>query len=51
MQFVGDGVTDDTDAINNAITSGGRCGPGTCGSSTITPAIVSLHELWGRILS
>ncbi|KAG6333026.1 hypothetical protein ID866_6061 [Astraeus odoratus] len=36
----GDGVTDDTEAINNAMSSGDRCGGGTCGSSTITPAIV-----------
>lgn len=36
---VGDGVTDDTAAINRAISSGGRCGP-NCGSSTIFPAVV-----------
>lgn len=36
----GDGVTDDTAAINNAISSGGRCGPGTCASTTVTPAVV-----------
>ncbi|EPE10802.1 glycoside hydrolase family 55 protein [Ophiostoma piceae UAMH 11346] len=35
----GDGVTDDTDAINSAISSGGRCGLG-CSSSTTTPALV-----------
>ncbi|CRG91076.1 hypothetical protein PISL3812_08124 [Talaromyces islandicus] len=35
----GDGVTDDTAAINSAISSGGRCGEG-CFSSTLTPAIV-----------
>lgn len=35
----GDGVTDDTAAINDAITAGSRCGLG-CNSSTITPAIV-----------
>ncbi|KIY50878.1 glycoside hydrolase family 55 protein [Fistulina hepatica ATCC 64428] len=35
----GDGVTDDTDAINSAISSGGRCGEG-CNSSTTTPAVV-----------
>ncbi|KAJ7093249.1 exo-beta-1,3-glucanase [Mycena epipterygia] len=36
----GDGITDDTRAINNAISSGNRCGGGTCGSSTLTPAVV-----------
>lgn len=36
----GDGVTDDTVAINNAITAGGgRCGLG-CDSSTTTPALI-----------
>ncbi|KAH7099919.1 glucan 1,3-beta-glucosidase [Auriculariales sp. MPI-PUGE-AT-0066] len=35
----GDGATDDTAAINNAISSGGRCGQG-CGQSTITPAVI-----------
>lgn len=35
----GDGVTDDTAAINAAITSGSRCGQG-CDSSTTTPALV-----------
>ncbi|KAJ4406652.1 hypothetical protein N0V82_010075 [Gnomoniopsis sp. IMI 355080] len=35
----GDGVTDDTDAINSAISSGGRCGL-NCESSTVTPAMV-----------
>ncbi|KAI8061631.1 beta-1-3-glucanase [Gongronella butleri] len=35
----GDGQTDDTEAINNAIASGNRCGA-TCGSSTTTPALV-----------
>ncbi|RDB22377.1 Glucan 1,3-beta-glucosidase [Hypsizygus marmoreus] len=36
----GDGVTDDTSAINAAISSGGRCGGGSCHSTTVTPAIV-----------
>ena len=36
----GDGVTDDTAAINTAISSGNRCGPGPCASSPITPAVV-----------
>jgi len=36
---VGDGATDDTAAINAAITLGNRCGQG-CDSSTVTPAIV-----------
>ncbi|OCH91433.1 exo-beta-1,3-glucanase [Obba rivulosa] len=35
----GDGVTDDTAAINNAISSGNRCGEG-CGSSSTSPAVV-----------
>jgi len=35
----GNGVTDDTAAINNAILAGGRCGEG-CASSTTTPAVV-----------
>ncbi|KAL4069050.1 glycoside hydrolase family 55 protein, partial [Scleroderma citrinum] len=40
----GDGVTDDTVAINTAMSSGGRCGGGTCESSTVTPAIVYFPE-------
>ncbi|KAL0947431.1 hypothetical protein HGRIS_013542 [Hohenbuehelia grisea] len=36
----GDGKTDDTAAINRAISSGGRCGGGNCGSSTVSPAVV-----------
>ncbi|TKY89402.1 hypothetical protein EX895_001933 [Sporisorium graminicola] len=35
----GDGVTDDTAAINQAISQGNRCGQG-CGSSTVSPALV-----------
>jgi Pectate lyase superfamily protein len=35
----GDGTTDDTAAINAAITDGNRCGQG-CDSSTVTPALV-----------
>lgn len=38
---VGDGITDDTAAINNAISQGNRCGmDNTCAGSTITPATV-----------
>ncbi|KAF7295343.1 hypothetical protein MIND_01073700 [Mycena indigotica] len=36
----GDGVTDDSAAINSAISSGNRCGGGSCPSSTVTPALV-----------
>ncbi|KAK9781755.1 putative Exo-beta-1,3-glucanae [Seiridium cardinale] len=36
----GDGITDDTKAINLAISDGDRCAPGTCASSTTTPALV-----------
>ena len=38
----GDGVTDDTAAINRAITEGQRCNPETCQSTTTTPALVYL---------
>ena len=34
-----DGVTDDTEAINNAIADGARCGKG-CDSTTVKPAII-----------
>lgn len=37
--LAGDGKTDDTAAINNAISSGNRCGQG-CDSSTVSPALV-----------
>ncbi|KIY65201.1 glycoside hydrolase family 55 protein [Cylindrobasidium torrendii FP15055 ss-10] len=36
----GDGTTDDSDAINQAISSGNRCGGGDWRSSTIVPAVV-----------
>jgi glucan 1,3-beta-glucosidase len=36
----GDGVTDDTEAINLAISSGKRCAPFECKQSTISPAVV-----------
>ncbi|KAK4697861.1 hypothetical protein P7C71_g259, partial [Lecanoromycetidae sp. Uapishka_2] len=36
----GDGVTDDTAAINKAISDGNRCAPGSCASSTTSPAVV-----------
>ena len=37
---VGDGVTDDTAAIQKAMTEGNRCGPSACESSTNTPAVL-----------
>jgi glucan 1,3-beta-glucosidase len=39
---VGDGVADDTAAIQRAIAEGNRCAPGFCESSTNTPAVVYL---------
>lgn len=40
----GDGVTDDTAAIQRAVAQGNRCGPSACESSTNTPAIVYFPE-------
>jgi glucan 1,3-beta-glucosidase len=37
---VGDGISDDTAAIQRAITEGNRCTPGFCESTTTTPALV-----------
>lgn len=37
---VGDGVADDTAAINAAISAGDRCGFEGCSSTTVTPALV-----------
>jgi glucan 1,3-beta-glucosidase len=39
QNYQGDGVSDDTAAINAAISAGGRCGQG-CASTTTTPAVV-----------
>lgn len=43
----GDGITDDTSCINEAISSGDRCNA-TCGSSTILPGLVYIPS--GRYL-
>lgn len=40
----GDGLTDDTVAIQRAVTQGNRCGPSQCESSTNTPAVVYFPE-------
>lgn len=40
----GDGVTDDTASIQQAISVGNRCAPGSCNSTTTTPAIVYFPE-------
>ncbi|CAI6096608.1 unnamed protein product [Clonostachys chloroleuca] len=37
---IGDGVTDDTMAINAAISAGQRCAPGLCKGSVVSPATV-----------
>jgi len=37
---IGDGIADDTAAINRAISDGNRCAPGSCASTTTTPALV-----------
>ncbi|KAG1724556.1 glycoside hydrolase family 55 protein [Suillus lakei] len=37
----GDGIADDTAAINSAMSSGGRCGGGSCNSSTSVTYLVS----------
>lgn len=47
----GNGFTDDTAAINLAISSGNRCAPGVCQSSTTTPAIVYFPSGTYRISS
>jgi len=36
----GDGNTDDTAAIQTAMSSGDRCAPGICNSTTTTPAVI-----------
>lgn len=38
--YTGDGITDDTLAINRAIQNGTRCGFMTCESSTVQPALI-----------
>ncbi|KAH7400751.1 exo-beta 1,3 glucanase-like protein [Phaeosphaeria sp. MPI-PUGE-AT-0046c] len=45
----GDGITDDSDAINRAISEGGRCGPWVCQSSTDSPAVVYIPSGTYRI--
>ena len=47
----GDGVTDDTEAINLAISSGERCAPHACNQSTISPATVYFPAGYGSVLS
>lgn len=43
----GDGVSDDTEAINLAISSGDRCAPHACNQSTISPATVYFPAGYG----
>ena len=38
--LLGDGISDDTLAVNSAISSGNRCSPVNCESSTTAPAVV-----------
>ncbi|KAI6356028.1 hypothetical protein MCOR25_007982 [Pyricularia grisea] len=47
----GDGKTDDTAAINRAISEGGRCGPGSCNSTTTTPGLIYFPPGTYRITS
>ncbi|KAI6451589.1 hypothetical protein MCOR22_001194 [Pyricularia oryzae] len=47
----GDGKADDTVAINRAISEGGRCGPGSCNSTTTTPGLIYFPPGTYRITS
>ena len=40
----GDGMTDDTVALNLAISSGNRCSPGSCEESSTSPALVYVPD-------
>lgn len=42
-------VTDDTAAINAAISAGVRCAPGVCKGSTLSPATVYFPSGYVRI--
>jgi hypothetical protein len=48
---VGDGVADDTAAIQKAVTEGNRCGPSACESTTTMPTIVYFPKGTYRIPS